>query len=187
MIKYLNRRQLAKFERTYDYDASYARDLLDTSPALTFLMFLTNALARRPQQIPPAAWYAAKLAAVLEADCGPCVQLTVTMATRAGVPASSLRPLLADDLDAAPEEARDAFLYARHALRRTPDAAASREALLRRYGPRPLARLAHQVAMTHSYPVLKSLLGHARSCTRVYLPGDPEPVRPPATARALSI
>jgi hypothetical protein len=187
MIKYFLSRQLDKFERNNSYDATYARDLLEASPVLTFLMFLIGAVARRPREVSVEAWYAAAAAAALEADCGPCVQLGVTLATREGVPVATLRALLADDLEAVSEETRVAFLYARHSLRRTPEAEALREQVLRRYGRRVLSRLAHHVTLVHSYPVLKSLLGHARSCTRVYFPGDREPVRPAATARPISV
>ena len=176
MIKYYLRRQLDKFERENNYDTTYARELLDASPVLVFLMFLTDALARRPRQISLDAWFAAKAAAVLEADCGPCAQLGITLATRQGVPPSTIRALVTGDYDAAPEEARLAFLYVRHSLRRTPEAETYRTQLLSLYGPRPLARLAYAVTLTHSYPTLKSLLGPARSCTRLRIGTETLPV-----------
>lgn len=184
MIKYFLRRQLDKFERDFNYDTSYARELLDASPTLTFLLFLTNAVARRPREISKAAWYAAQSAAVLEADCGPCAQLGLTLAIRDGVSPDVFRSLLSGQLNAAPEDARLAFLYARHAMRRSVEAETYRNELLLRYGARALTRLAHRVALTHLFPTLKYLLGHGRSCTYLRFPDDPNPIRP-TTARDL--
>lgn len=36
MFRWLIRRQLDRFEREYDYDASYARDILDASRRAAF-------------------------------------------------------------------------------------------------------------------------------------------------------
>src|SRR4051812_14302489 len=177
MLKYFLNRQIDRLERDYSYDATYARELADAAPLSTFTMFLTNQLIGRPRQIPLEVWFAATGAAALQADCGPCVQLGIAMATRAGVSPRVLKSLLAGELDAVSEETRTAFLFVGHALRRSPEADALREQLIARYGPRAVTRLAFQAALAPQFPTLKALLGHARACSRVRIGDETVPVR----------
>jgi hypothetical protein len=49
------------------------------------------------EDAPMDAWYAAKLAATVAEDCGPCTQLVVRMAEQGGVNASLLKGIIAGD------------------------------------------------------------------------------------------
>src|SRR5262249_32669582 len=85
MIKLLLRRAIDKFERDWNYDASYMRDMIDASPRAAWLFSRVTALGQFRLDLPIQVWCAAGITAVRHEDCGPCTQLGVTMAERAGV------------------------------------------------------------------------------------------------------
>ncbi|TFW09844.1 hypothetical protein E4K72_03890, partial [Oxalobacteraceae bacterium OM1] len=104
-IRRMARRQLDTFERTFDYDASYMREMLHTSRT-GFMRFAPIAkMAAYREDVPLDAWYAAKLTASVAADCGPCTQLVVRMAEADGVPHEVLRGILQRDEAAAGPQA----------------------------------------------------------------------------------
>jgi len=78
-------RAIDKFERQWNYDASYMRNTIDASPRAAWLFSRVTALGQFRRDLPIEAWCAAGITAVRHEDCGPCTQLGVTMAERAGV------------------------------------------------------------------------------------------------------
>ena len=100
MIKWLLRRAIGKFERDWNYDAGYMRDMIDASPRAAWLFYRAAALGQFRRDLPFAAWCAAGITAVRAEDCGPCTQLGVTMAERAGVSPAVLRVVLTDNPEA---------------------------------------------------------------------------------------
>ena len=102
-------------------------EILDASTG-GFLRFAAlQGLVAPSSEVPTSAWYAAKLVASLHEDCGPCAQLVVTMAERDGVPAATLRAVLAADRTALDGDTRIAYDYAVATLER---------GTYRRYGTR---------------------------------------------------
>jgi len=99
MLKWLIRNRLAAFERSFDYDLSYARTLLaaDTRAFLTFSKVM--GLSRYRRDVPVDAYYAVKLVGTLAEDCGPCAQLVVAMALREGVAPRTLSAVLGAKAD----------------------------------------------------------------------------------------
>lgn len=71
MIGWLVRRKLKAFERDFDYDMSYARDIYDASPRAFWKFSRILGLSEYRERAPPDARFAAKLAATLSEDCGP--------------------------------------------------------------------------------------------------------------------
>ncbi|WIT13514.1 hypothetical protein PFX98_07840 [Paucibacter sediminis] len=165
--------RLARFERRYRYDMSYARELFELSPRAFLQFSKLFGLAAFAQDLPPALLYAAKFAATRHEDCGPCSQLMLDMALQAGVPRPALQALLAEDEAAMPAEMRLGWRYARAALAHAPALAELREELLRLHGPRALASLALAVVVARSFPALKHALGRGQSCTRLELGAAP--------------
>src|SRR5262249_49495596 len=104
MIKWALRRWLRKFEQEWNYDASYMRDMIEASPRAAWLFSRAAALGQFRRDLPIDAWCAAGITAVRHEDCGPCTQLGVSMAERAGVSPAVLLALLADNPDAMPPE-----------------------------------------------------------------------------------
>lgn len=171
MLKWLIRRRLAAFEREYDYDVSYGRDILDADlrAALAFNKF--NALAQYRRDIPADALTAASLVATMAEDCGPCTQLVVTMGERSGVPAPLIRAVIAGDERQMTDAARLAFRFARAALAHDPAADALREEIEQRWGKRALISLAFAITAGRVYPTVKYALGHGKACQRLTVGG----------------
>jgi len=170
------RRRIAAFERAFDYPMDYARDILEVSPRALFAYGRIAGLARYRRDVPPAAAYAAKLVAAKAEDCGPCTQLSVTMAEREGVAPAQLRAVLAGDEKAMNEEVALGFRFAQAVLAHDPGADTLREEVVRRWGRHALISLAFAIAAVRVFPTVKYALGHGKACTRVTVGGSPMPV-----------
>ena len=167
MLKWFVRRQLDAFEKDYGYDAAYMREMLDTSfTGLRRYAAVSKMVAHR-EDVPLDTWYAAKIVAILAEDCGPCTQLTVTMADREGVPQAVLRAILAGDEAGMGEQALLGVRYARAVLAHDPQADTLREEIVRRWGPRAVVSLALGIAASRVFPTVKYALGHGKACSRV--------------------
>ena len=176
MIKWLLRRQIAAFERTWNYDASYLRAVLDADPRALIMFGRAAALSRYRKDVSAAAHAAAGIVAVMSEDCGPCTQIGIDMAQRAGVDPAILRAVVARDFAAMPYDVALAARFAETSLRHAPEADDLREEVVRRFGKRGLVSLAFAMVAARIFPTLKYALGYGRSCTRVTIGGEPRPV-----------
>ena len=176
MLKWFLRRQLANFERTWNYDASYIREMIDADPRAMMVFGKVQGLSQYRKDLPLAAYCAAGLIAVMAEDCGPCTQLGIDMAQREGVDPAILRAIVARDYPAMPEEVALAVRFTEATLRHAPEADDLREEVLRRWGKRGLISLAFSMLSARIYPTLKYALGHGRACTRLVIGGEASPV-----------
>ena len=128
------------------------------------------------RDVPAAAYFAAKIAATAAEDCGPCTQLMVTMAERAGVPAATLRAVLAGDAQAMGDEAALGWQFACAVLAHDPAAEALRRRIGQLWGQRAVISLSYAITAGRLYPTLKYALGHGIACARVSVAGAPMPV-----------
>jgi hypothetical protein len=173
MVRWALRKAIDKFERDWNYDASYMRDMIDASPRAAWLFLRVTALGRFRRDVPLDAWCAAGITAVRAEDCGPCTQLGVTMAERAGVSASVLRAVLADDSDGMPPDVALVWRFTRATLAHDPTADEYRGEILKRWGRRALVSLAFAITAARIYPTVKYALGHGQACMRVVVAGTP--------------
>jgi hypothetical protein len=173
MVKWMLRKAIDKFEREWNYDASYMRDLIEASPRAAWLFSRAAALGQFRRDIPSEAWYAAGITAVRHEDCGPCTQLGVTMAERAGVSAAVLRAVLADAPETMPPDVALAWKFTRATLAHDPAADQYRDAIVQRWGKRALISLAFAITAARIYPTVKYALGHGKACTRIVVGGSP--------------
>src|SRR3981081_183671 len=99
-------------EGAFRYDATYLHEMLDASmPA--FLKFgLFQKMSTHCDRVASDAWFAARLAAVMSEEYGPCAQLTVDMALRAGMDPKIIAALVRGDLDQAGVDAAWAIAMA---------------------------------------------------------------------------
>jgi hypothetical protein len=176
MIKWLMRQWIGKFEHTWNYDASYLRDVLDADPRALLAFSKAQALGAYRKDVPPAAYCAAGLVGTMAEDCGPCTQLVIDMAQRQGVDPAILRAIVARDLSALPSDVALAVRFAEASLNHAPEALDLRDEVLRRFGKRGLVSLAFALTAARLYPTLKYALGHGRACTRVTVGGESRPV-----------
>jgi hypothetical protein len=173
MIKWALRKAIDRFERDWSYDASYMREMIDASPRAAWLFSRVTALGRFRADIPIDAWSAAGITAVRHEDCGPCTQLAVTMAERAGVSPEILRAVLTDNAAAMPADVALVWQFTRATLAHDSSADEYREAILKRWGPRALVSVAFAITAARIYPTVKYALGHGKACMRVVVGGAP--------------
>jgi len=173
VIKWALRRAIEKFERSWNYDAGYMKDMIETSPRAAWLFSRVTAMGQFRRDVPVAAWCAAGITAVREEDCGPCTQLAVAMAERAGVAPGTLRAVLSGDAEAMPEDVRLVWQFTRATLAHDPAADAYREAIVERWGRRALVSIAFAITAGRIYPTVKYALGHGQACMRVVVDGTP--------------
>jgi len=173
MIRWVLRKAIDRFEREWHYDASYMRDITSASPRAAWLFARATALGRFRRDLAVDPWFAAGITAVRHEDCGPCTQLAVTMAERAGVSAEVLRAVLGDDPGAMPPDVALVWRFTRATLAHDAAADDYREVIRELWGPRALVSLAFAITAARIYPTVKYALGHGNACMRVVVGGTP--------------
>jgi hypothetical protein len=173
MIKWALKRAIGKFEREWNYDAAYMREMIEASPRAAWLFSRVTAMGQFRGGVPAEAWSAAGITAVRHEDCGPCTQLAVAMAERGGVSPAVLRAVVADDVSSMPPQVALVWNFTRATLAHDPAADEYREAILKRWGRRGLIGLAFAITAARIYPTVKYALGHGKACMRVVVGGTP--------------
>jgi len=171
MMKWALHKATRRFERVWNYDAGYLHEVIDASPRAAWLFSRAAAMGQFRRDIPLELWCTAGITAVRHEDCGPCTQLGVTMAERAGVSPAVLRAVLADDVEAMPVDVALVWKFTRATLAHDPSADGYREAIVERWGRRALVSLAFAITAARLYPTVKYALGHGKACMRVVV-GD---------------
>lgn len=176
MLKAVLSRMIDRVEKTWGYDASYMRHVLQVSPA-TFLRFsFVTGLVDRTAA-PAEALAAAGIVGTLAEDCGPCTQIGVDMAAASGVRPEVLRAILAGDEPAMGEAAGLAYRFARASLLRDLlGVEPLRDEVVRRWGEKGLVALSMALTTARMYPTLKYALGYGKACSRVVVAGVAAPV-----------
>jgi hypothetical protein len=147
--------------------------MIEASPRAAWLFSRAAALGQFRRDLPIDAWCAAGITAVRHEDCGPCTQLGVLMAERAGVSPVVLRAVLADNPDAMPPNVALVWKFTRATLAHDAAADEYREAIVKRWGRRALVSVAFAITAARIYPTVKYALGYGKACTRVVVGGTP--------------
>ena len=176
MLRWFLRRQVAAFEHTWNYDASYLRALVDADPKAMLAFGKLRGIVAYRKDVPPAVYAAAGLAAVMQEDCGPCNQLGIDMAQEAGVEPAVLRAIVARDVAALPGDVALAVRFTEAVLCRSAEAEGLREQVVRRFGRRGLIALGFAMMAARMYPTLKYALGYGQSRMRLTIGGEAVPV-----------
>jgi hypothetical protein len=179
MLRALLSPLITRFERDLNYDAGYLREILAASP-WTFLKFAVVTTLAPHKDAPAEALAAAGLLGTLAEDCGPCTQLGIDLASRAGVRPEVLRAILSGDEAGMGENAALAYRFARASLeRRLDEADRWRDEVVRRWGRKGLVALSLNLMAARMYPTVKYALGHGRTCSRIEVDGEPAPLKKP--------
>jgi hypothetical protein len=173
MLKWLMKRGTAAFERQWNYDAGYLHEIIEASPRAAWMFQRAAAIGNYRKDVPLAAWSAAAITAVRHEDCGPCTQLGVSMAEKAGVDAKALRAVLTENVGAMPDDVALAYRFTRATIDHDPSADGYREEIVRRWGPRAAISLAFAMVASRIYPTVKYAMGHGKACTRIVVGGAP--------------
>jgi hypothetical protein len=172
MLQWLMKRKRRAFSKSFGYDASYGAELIDLDIESGFALARLSKVAAYRADAPAAAWYAARIGAAMREDCGPCVQLAVTMAQRGGVSQSDLRAVIAGEPARMSAEASLGHRFAKALLTRSQELDDLREEVARRWGRGALAAISISIVATRKFPALKYALGHGQSCQSVEIGGD---------------
>jgi alkylhydroperoxidase family enzyme len=131
---------------------------------LKFAKFLSVDEYRRVLPVGPC--YVARIVAVRDEDCGSCVQIAVSQARKAGLPAEQVQAVLDNRVDDLPEELREAYRFAEAVVSRNGEEDSLRECIRQRYGDEGLVEMALAIASCRVFPVTKRALGYAESCSK---------------------
>jgi hypothetical protein len=171
MLKWFMKRKLGTFGRSFGYDTGYAVDLVDGDAAAGIALARLSAAAAYRADAPASGWYAAKIVAAMSEDCGPCVQLAVTMAERGGVSASDLRAIVAGDVARMSADASLGYRFAMAVIERSDTLDELREEVAKQWGRKALGAISVNIATTRTFPTLEYALGHGQSCRSVEIGG----------------
>ena len=183
MFKWLLHRGVGRFERQWSYDASYVHEIIDADPRAAWMFQRAASLGTYRKDVPADALAAAAITAVKHEDCGPCTQLGVSMAERAGVDPAVLRAVLTENPLKMTPDAALAWRFTRATLDHDPAADGYRDEIVKRWGPRAVLSLAFAIVTARLYPTVKYAMGHGKACTRIVVDGAPI-VFDPAVAAA---
>lgn len=176
MLGWMVKRRMAAFEKDFEYDMGYARYIYDASPRGFWKFVRIMKLSEHCEGVPREPWYAAKFVATLGEDRGPCTQLVVTMAERAGVSPPTLRGILAGDEAAMGAEAALGYRFAKAVLaREIAEADQLREEIVSRWGRKAVVSLGFAIAASRVYPAVKYALGFGHACAMVRVAGANAP------------
>jgi hypothetical protein len=173
VLRALLRRMVEAFERKWNYDASYLKEIIAISPRAAWMFARATSLGNYRHDVPAAALFAAGITAVRAEDCGPCTQLAASIAERQGVSPTIVRAILTDDVAAMPAETELAWRFARATLAHDAAADEYRREIVKRWGPRALVTLAFAITTARMYPTVKYAMGHGLICSRVIVGGTP--------------
>ena len=173
MFKWLMHRGIARFERQWSYDASYVHDMIDADPKAAWMFQRAAGLGSYRKDVPIDALAAAAITAVKHEDCGPCTQLAVSMAERAGVNPKTLRAVLTETPIMMTPDVALAWRFTRATLDHDPSADQHRDEIVRKWGPKAVMTLAFGIVTARLYPTVKYAMGHGKACTRIVVDGAP--------------
>jgi hypothetical protein len=182
VFKWLARKQLDAFERKWQYDTGYVREILDEAGLAAAMPLQALQKLKYRGGVPLTAYYGAALTAGRLADCGPCLQLGVSMAREEGLADNVIRALLRRDLAALPPEALLGLELAEATIARDGSGEDARNEILRRWGRRGLTALAYAIVAAQAYPTFKYAIGHGHACVRVRVGEDTVALKEPSFA-----
>jgi hypothetical protein len=171
MLRWLLRRAVGAFERQWNCDARYLREIIDASPRAAWRFLQAASLGNYRRDVPIEAWIAAGITAVRAEDCGPCTQLRTAMAERQGVRPEVLRAILTDAVAAMPDDAALAWRFTKAVLAHDAAADDYRAVIVEQWGPRAAVSLAFAITAARIHPTLKYAMGHGKACSRVVVGG----------------
>lgn len=170
MLRWLIHKRLAAAEQELGASVDYLRHILRVSLGAFFKFVKVMPLAEYRRSLPAAPYHVARLVATRHEDCGPCVQIEVHLAKKAGVSAPILQAVLAAHPDALPEDLAAVYRFAEAVVTRSGEEDPLREQMRRHYGEAGLVELALAIAICRVFPTTKRALGYATSCSQVAIP-----------------
>ncbi len=179
MFKWLVKKQLEKFGKRWGYDTGYMQEIVDEAGVGAVMPMMGLQKLGNYRKVPLDAYYSAALTSGKAADCGPCLQLGVTMAEAAGVKPQTIRAILERDYAKCSNEALLGTELALATIARDGSGDEARAEILRRWGRAGLVSLAYAIVAAQSYPAFKYAIGHGHACVRLRVGGETVPMQSP--------
>jgi alkylhydroperoxidase family enzyme len=167
MLRRLILSRIASAEKQWGVPLDYCKFILRVSLRTFFKFTKFLAVDEYRRVLPPGPCYVARIVAVRHEDCGTCVQIAVSQARKAGMPAEVLRAVLDGSPDTMPEELRDAYRFAEAVVTANGEEDMLRERIRRTYGDEGLIEMALAIASCRTFPTIMRALGYAVSCAAV--------------------
>jgi hypothetical protein len=177
MLKWFVKKQLAKFGERWGYDTGYMQEIVDEAGVAAVMPMQALGKLSAYRKVPPEAYAGATLTAAKAADCGPCLQLGVTMAEASGVKPQTIRAILERDYAALSKEALLGAELALATIARDGSGEEARDEIRRRWGRAGLVSLAYGIVAAQAYPTFKYAIGHGHACVRVRVGGETIPMQ----------
>lgn len=161
--------KLKNFEKVTGESVEYMRELLRHSLPGFFLFVLFMPLSSYRGKLSKEAFHLARISAIKYEDCGPCLQMVVTMAARAGVDHGLIRNTLENDKSTLSEEWVVVLAFVQATVENNVNLNEARAAVTELLGERAVTDLALVIASVRVYPMVKRAMGYARSCSKVQI------------------
>ena len=174
MIRFIMKKMLTKFGTDNEYDTTYIREVTEIWPGAGVRYLALSAVSQMTGPAPEV-WAGALLASTLDGDCGPCAQLVVGFALKAGVPTDHVAACLSRDFSNA-GDAGLGFRFAEASIEDLPEADVLRKEIRTTHGDKAVIAAAYAAASGRTYPVMKRALGHGGECRQITLGGKLHPV-----------
>lgn len=167
MIKWLLRRGARSFGRTLDYDVSYMLEVIDASSGAGMRLSAFPLISQyRGPKAAQQVWVGAIFASTLEGDCGPCAQLVVDMAVKAGADPALLKQCFDGDAHKAGDVGLG-FRFAMASIHGDLEGDDLRQKIEDKYGAQAVIAAAFAAGSGRFYPVFKRGLGHGHACSQL--------------------
>lgn len=166
MLRWLINNRLSAAERDLGAPLDYLRHIARVSLRAFFKFAKIMPLANFRRRLPPEAYFAARIVATRYEDCGPCLQIEVNLAKKAGVDPALLQLILDEKVDQLPEDVAEAYRFATEVMEKR-DPEELRNQLQKRYGEEGIIELSMAIAICRVFPTTKRGLGYAKSCSAV--------------------
>jgi hypothetical protein len=171
MFKWLVKKQLEAFGARWGYDTGYAQEIVDEAGVGAVMPLQALGKLNYRKNVPLDTYFGAALTAGRAGDCGPCLQLGVSMAQAQGLSPAAIRAILECDYAKCSKEALLGIELAAGTLARDGSGEEARAEILRRWGRAGLVSLGYAIVAAQAYPMFKYAIGHGHACVRLRI-GD---------------
>ncbi len=171
MFKWFVKKQLEAFGKRWGYDTGYMREIVDEAGVGAVMPLQALGKLGYRKNVPLDTYFGAALTAGKAADCGPCLQLGVSMAEAAGVAPATIRAIVERDFANCSKEALLGIELATATIARDTSGEEARAEILRRWGRAGLVSLGYAIVAAQAYPTFKYAIGHGHACVRLRI-GD---------------
>lgn len=159
-------KQINEFEERYEYDCTYMRELLASSPEGYEKFYSAIALAEHRDLLDPTTYWVARLAAMKSEDCGECLQLNVRMALEAGIDKAVVAQTVQGGQDL-PAELRDVYWFAQGVATNSLNDDALVDRIESRFNKGQLLEFGLCISMAKFFPTTRRAAGYTKSCRSV--------------------